>query len=89
MPPKTQRPAQGHASVFENVNRFIGYHAACSDLGEKVTYRVALREASAQCIVTITCVCGATATFPGREDEGRALSTVTRMHDIPTIEHAV
>jgi hypothetical protein len=75
--------------VFENVNRFIGHHAECSDSGEKVTYEVALRASSGQCTVTITCVCGARATFGGREDEGRALSTVTRMHNIPTIEERV
>jgi hypothetical protein len=75
-----------HASVFEHINLFIGSHSECSDVGESVTYCVALRDQSAQCTITVTCICGATVSFPGREDEGRALSTVTRMHDIPTFQ---
>jgi hypothetical protein len=86
MPAKHMSSVEQHASVFEHVNQFVGDHAECSDLGEALSYLVALRESSAECSVTVTCVCGATATFPGREDEGRALSVVTRMHDIPTIE---
>ena len=84
MPANEQRPAQGHASVFESLNQFVGHHAGCSDGGEAVTYLVAHRET--QCTVTVTCVCGGTASFPGRGEEGRALSVVTRMHNIPTVE---
>jgi len=89
MPAMNQRPSNGHASVFENVNQFIGRHTECSELGESLTYRVAHRAEAAQCTVKVTCVCGATASFAGRGDEGRELSTVTRMHNIPTVEQLV
>ncbi len=89
MPATGVRPGNGHASVFENVNRFIGHHAACSDVGEEVTCEVSLRASSGDCTVTITCVCGTRATFPAREAEGRELSTVTRMYNIPTVEERI
>jgi hypothetical protein len=83
-----QRTSGAHAGVFEQINQFIGHHSECADVGESVRYRVALRDASAQCTVTVTCVCGATESFRGREDEGRALGTAARMHDIPTVQTA-
>jgi hypothetical protein len=89
MPAMNQRVSRERASVFESVNQFIGCHTECSELGESLTYRVAHRAEAALCTVTVTCVCGATASFAGRGDEGRELSTVTRMHNIPTVEQLV
>ncbi len=79
-----RNPSVARFSLFQSVNAFIGHHVECTDIGEDLSYHVALSDEAGQCVVSVRCICGAQASFPARQEHVRALITVTRRLRIPT-----
>ena len=63
------------STVFEWVNAFVGAHVECTDIGEDITYEVALTGRTGECVVVVQCACGVSARTLVPSHDGRALIT--------------
>ena len=83
-----QDVAAAAITVFEWVNDFVGSHVECTDIGEDITYEVALTGRTGECVVLVQCACGMSARTLVPSDDGRALITTARRHGLRAREVA-